>query len=119
MGRPKHGETGYIDIDLTQLEKLCTINCTKREVEAYFKCSRETIERRIKEHYDMDWTTFYEKYATDGKVSLRRKQLETALSGNPTMLIWLGKQYLNQKDKQELEQVSEIKITIDSDDAAL
>jgi hypothetical protein len=30
--------------------------------------------------------------------SLRRKQFEVADSGNPTMLIWLGKQYLGQKD---------------------
>jgi len=34
--------------------------------------------------------------------SLRRKQVEVAESGNPTMLIWLGKQYLEQRDKNEV-----------------
>jgi hypothetical protein len=34
-----------------------------------------------------------------GKASLRRTQIAVAQQGNPTMLIWLGKQMLNQKDK--------------------
>ena len=29
--------------------------------------------------------------------------MEQALKGNTTMLIWLGKQYLDQRDKQEVE----------------
>ena len=33
------------------------------------------------------------------KHSLRRAQIKTALSGNPTMLIWLGKNILNQSDQ--------------------
>lgn len=32
---------------------------------------------------------------------LRAKQYEVAMAGNPTMLIWLGKQFLGQKDKTE------------------
>jgi hypothetical protein len=32
------------------------------------------------------------------KQSLRRAQLTVALNGNPTMLIWLGKQYLGQSE---------------------
>ena len=35
-------------------------------------------------------------------MSLRRKQFETALAGNVTMMVWLGKQYLGQKDKTEI-----------------
>jgi hypothetical protein len=34
----------------------------------------------------------------DVKMSLRRAQLQLALNGNPTMLIWLGKQLLGQQD---------------------
>jgi hypothetical protein len=33
------------------------------------------------------------------KHSLRRAQIKTALGGNPTMLIWLGKQLLDQSDQ--------------------
>ena len=34
--------------------------------------------------------------------SLRAKQFELAMLGNPTMLIWLGKQELGQTDRQQL-----------------
>ena len=34
-------------------------------------------------------------------MSLRRMQFEKAQTGNTTMLIWLGKQMLGQKDKIE------------------
>jgi len=38
----------------------------------------------------------------EGLTSLRRQQFQTAMKGNPTMLIWLGKQYLGQTDKQDI-----------------
>jgi len=36
------------------------------------------------------------------RIKLAQKQYEVAMSGNVTMLIWLGKQYLSQSEKQEL-----------------
>jgi hypothetical protein len=33
------------------------------------------------------------------KISIRRQQLKLAEAGNATMLIWLGKQVLGQRDK--------------------
>lgn len=38
----------------------------------------------------------------EGLTSLRRQQFQAAMKGNPTMLIWLGKQYLGQTDKQDI-----------------
>jgi hypothetical protein len=35
------------------------------------------------------------------RVALRRRQFKAADDGNPTMLIWLGKQYLGQADKPQ------------------
>ena len=32
-------------------------------------------------------------------MSLRRKQYSTAMEGNATMLVWLGKNWLSQSDK--------------------
>ena len=36
-----------------------------------------------------------------GKISLRRAQFEKAIGGNVAMMIWLGKQHLDQRDKIE------------------
>jgi hypothetical protein len=40
------------------------------------------------------------------KQSLRRWQIQSAQKGNIAMLIWLGKQYLDQSDKIESEVTS-------------
>ena len=38
------------------------------------------------------------------KISLRRQQIEAAKAGNTAMLIWLGKQLLEQADKREVKE---------------
>jgi hypothetical protein len=37
-----------------------------------------------------------------GFTSLRHKQWQLAAQGNPTMLVWFGKQWLGQSDRHEL-----------------
>lgn len=41
---------------------------------------------------------------------LQAKQLENALNGNPTMQIWLGKQWLGQRD-HETEKAPDVPVT--------
>lgn len=95
MGRP------IKKINFSEFEKLCGLQCTLVEIAEWFKVSVDTVERRVKKHYSMTFADIYKKYSALGKISLRRKQYEIAIQGNVTMLIWLGKQWLNQKDKIE------------------
>jgi len=45
---------------------------------------------------------YYKKNRTAGTLSLRRAQFKTATeTNNPTMLVWLGKQNLGQRDQPE------------------
>ena len=48
------------------------------------------------------------KISDSEKLALRKKQFDIAMQGNVQMLIWLGKQYLEQSDKQELQNVRPI-----------
>ena len=41
------------------------------------------------------------KISDSEKLALRRKQFDVAMQGNVQMLIWLGKQYLEQSDTQD------------------
>lgn len=86
-GRPKK------DVDPKKVKKLAGFGLSTAEIAAVLDVSKDTIERRFK---DM---------LKDGREhrngSLRRKQYEVAMGGNATMLIWLGKQHLEQKDKLE------------------
>ena len=87
VGRPK------IKIDEKILENLASILCTNEEIASFFNCSSDTLTRNFAESL--------KKGRDKGKMSLRRMQFEKAQTGNATMLIWLGKQLLGQKDKIE------------------
>jgi len=82
-----------IEIDVALMERLASIHCTMEEMASILGTSVDTLERRYAENI---------KAAKDkGKSSLRRLQWAAAQSGNVTMLIWLGKQLLNQREKSE------------------
>jgi hypothetical protein len=80
-------------IDTEQLEKLAMIGCTTEEIAGFFEVSRDTIERR--------YAAIIAKGRQNGKIRLRRLQLQIAEKGNAVMAIWLGKQMLGQTDKIE------------------
>src|SRR5216684_3932670 len=77
-GTPERRRRGRkpVVIDLGDLEKLCSLNCTIEDIAGWFKVSVRTIEKR-------------------------RKQPEFAAAmehGHGPMGIWLGKQMLGQRD---------------------
>ena len=84
-----------IDIDLLELEKLCSIGCTDKELAAFFGVSTRTIEKRRKHS---EFLEAMERGQAKGCISLRRCQMKSAEKGNAAMLIWLGKQRLGQRD---------------------
>ena len=100
-----------IEIDWQAVEVLCGMFCTLKEIAGILKCSEDTIQRAIMRDHNMSFEQYFERYSVDGKLSLRRNQLRLS-STNPTMAIFLGKQYLDQKDKQEVEHKGFIKTEI-------
>ncbi len=95
MARPR------IDVDKEQFEKLCSIQCTKSEIAGYFNCSEDTIDRWCYREYKASFAVVFQQKRGIGKISLRRAQFRMA-EVNPTMAIWLGKQYLGQVEKQDI-----------------
>ena len=85
-----------VDIDLPQLEKLCSLQCTDEEIAAWFNVSTRTIERRRKR---LKFAEVMEKGKARGRISIRRAQMKMLENGNATMGVWLGKQYLGQTDE--------------------
>lgn len=113
LGRPK------IEIDWEILDKLCGIQCTLTEIADWFGCSEDTIERRCKSDKKMLFAEYFKKKSVTGKISLRRNQFKSSDNGNVTMQIWLGKQYLGQREQpiyDEGEMAQPIKVEIVSED---
>lgn len=95
MARPRK------EIDREQFEKLCNIQCTLEEIAGWFKCSMDTIENWCKREYGEGFSEIYKVYSADGKISLRRTQFRLA-EKSYAMAIWLGKQYLGQREHVEV-----------------
>lgn len=121
MGRP------YIQINWAEFDKLCGMHCTLIEIADWFGVSEDTIERACKREKGEGFADYYKKRAARGSVSLRRAQMQAALGSEPrpvldddgrvlldkkgrpvfsrgkepnvAMQIWLGKQYLGQREK--------------------
>jgi len=73
-----------------EVELMASIGCTDREIAEYFGVNDDTLRYNLKECMI--------KGRQQLKNSLRRAQLRVALDGNPTLLIWLGKNILLQQD---------------------
>jgi hypothetical protein len=97
MARPRK------EIDWEVVRKLCAMQCTGEEIASFSDIDYDTLQRAVKREFNMSFADYFKKHSANGKISLRRKQYEVATSGNVPMLIWLGKQYLDQKDKQSNE----------------
>lgn len=103
VGKPK-----FI-VDYEACEKLASLMCTQAEIASYLGCSLALLE------HDKKFQEVHRKGMDKGKMSFRRMQYKAAEEGNSTMLVWLGKQYLGQKDQQKIEHEGIIPITIVDD----
>jgi hypothetical protein len=84
------------ELDYELIKRLASLQCTEKEIAATIdadyswlsarKGKDELLQQALEDGYEV------------GKTSLRHKQWEIANSGNVTMCIWLGKQYLKQSD---------------------
>ena len=97
--QPKWGEkvvTGIVVgrdktvVSPDEVEHLASLGCSDREIAQYFDISESTLRYQL--------SSFLVKGRHQLKTTLRQAQLRVALDGNPTMLIWLGKNVLNQND---------------------
>jgi hypothetical protein len=78
-------------IDPRKVKQLAGAGLTVAEIAAFLDCSKDTLERRF--------AASLKEGRERLNASLKRKQFIVAMGGNPTMLIWLGKQYLGQEEK--------------------
>jgi len=74
-----------------EFEKLAELHCTWQEISDWYRVPVSTLRD--------NFADLYEKGTTATKQRLRKAQLKLALSGDRTMLIWLGKNILGQMEQ--------------------
>lgn len=77
-------------IDPIEVQKLASLGMKNSEIADWFDIDDSTLSYNFKQ------------YITKGKLnlirSLRQAQIQTALNGNPALLIWLGRNLLGQSE---------------------
>ena len=91
-----------VRIDLIEVEKLCSMQCTLQEIADWFGVSVRTIEARKKRP---EFAAAMQLGYAKGRIYVRRTQMKILENGNATMAIWLGKQMLGQRDMITTEHV--------------
>lgn len=107
--RKKHaGGRPRANIDKTEFEKLCGLQCTEAEICAWFGVVDKTLVAWCRDTYKkengegMTFEEIYQIKKSRGKIALRRTQMQLAQK-SATMAIFLGKQILGQRDYNNID----------------
>ena len=90
-GRPRK------EIDKEVFEQLCSLQCTITEIASWFDVDDVTLSSWCKRTYQMSFSEIFRLKRSKGLISLRRSQFQMA-QNVPSINIWLGKQYLGQRE---------------------
>ncbi len=92
-----HIYEGYIDDSRELVVKLSQLGCTDDEIANILGIGEASVHRHFRQELNEGRGNL--------RSSLRKAQVQAAIvERNPTMLIWLGKQYLGQREpKQNIE----------------
>lgn len=104
MANPKGAGRKPKEISKVDFEKLCALQCTQKEICAFFEVDHKTLQKWTRNTYGLKYSLAYEEKRSVGMISLRRAQWRMA-EKSAAMAIFLGKNYLGQTDgvEQKLE----------------
>lgn len=89
-------------IDWNLVAEYLEAGCSGVEIAAQLGVHENTLYQRCKSDLDKDFVAYKQEKQASGDSILRKVQYEAAIKDKDrTMLIWLGKQRLGQKEKAE------------------
>ena len=124
-------KTGRPEVIVTEeqwkfINQFLLSGCDGASVARHFGMHPDTFYSKVLDRYGEDYgITTFSAYAqlkrAEGHEMIRNKQFERAiLSGSDTMLIWLGKQLLGQRDHiEQTIRVPQVKVQTFNEDEAL
>ena len=90
-------------LDWDIVKNLCEAHCTQAEIAAKMNIHINTLKDSCIRDQGIEFSQFYKQWKAAGNSSLRAVQYAKAIKGDNQLLIWLGKNRLNQVDRQEIQ----------------
>jgi hypothetical protein len=89
-----------------RFDTFCAARESKRDIAEAMQNDIKTIDAICKREKGVDFSTYCDQKRGYGRSLVAGKQLEIAMSGSVAMLIWLGKQWLDQKEPKQSHEYS-------------
>jgi hypothetical protein len=89
-----------IPIDLDTVDNMLMAGCLGTEIAEKFKMHPDTLYNRIQSEYNMAFSAYSALKRSLGDALLKVKQFEKACEKDNTMMIWLGKVRLEQREPE-------------------
>ncbi len=111
VGRPT------IKIDWNRVDQLLECGCTSVEIAAAFGVHRDTLAARLLEEKGVNFSNYSAEKRSKGDGMLLQAQFKNAMTGNTSMLQFLGKVRLKQRETDDVRDVLPLldpKVTIEN-----
>lgn len=100
------------EIDWKKVDMLLESHAPGTEVASHLGIHPETLYRTCEKKFKIGFSEYSRQKKEKGKSSVRVKQFQEAMQGDKGMLIWLGKNWLGQKENPQEEKEFDSKLSI-------
>lgn len=90
-----------LPIDWETVKRQCAAGASGQSIAHELGIAGDTLYIRCQEDNGLDFSEFKRLHMSRGNDLLAMKQFELAMKGDKALLIWLGKNRLGQRDRQE------------------
>lgn len=97
----KRDSEGNLPFDWEVFNAMLQFKATKKYCAEYLGTSEDTIERRIRDKYDMTFKEYQKFVVTKMTMSLQQKAISISMRGNVPMMIFTLKNLAGWSDKKE------------------
>ena len=97
-------------IDWKAVDRLLQAGCAGTQIAARLGIHANTLYERCSQEHKCDFSDYSQQKREHGETLLLEQQFTIAMKGDKTMLIWLGKQRLGQKERSANENETLIKV---------
>lgn len=96
IGRPP------LNLDWNKIDNLLIAGCSGREIAGNLEINQKTLYEHSVKYKGMSFSDYSDQFHGKGDSILRSKQYKQAIDGDTSLLIWLGKTRLKQKEHKEI-----------------
>ena len=103
------------ELDWDKINLYLKAGSSQKKIAESLMIHPDTLRDRIKEKYGVEYSTYSSSLHSAGELLIEAKQLQKALEGNITMLVWLGKVKLGQREPDLISAIPPLQQDIDKD----